>query len=209
MPMAKNFWFQLLKTGNDPVCWSLESGDALAYWTSSRFLHRICPQSEWVTRWDPSDKSQLMNKPRLFGRQETNVLSGCNLAVANIADTEVTNVNNTCDRSTNPSSPLRQTRPCSRTLKCSTIWWMWQRQILPCQTVALWLLVCIPDSEVKLIGATNLTNQPIFPVQWDEAIELRLQLNWIQQRRMLSKVNISNTLVTNNHSTHFTLIDQN
>ena len=64
--------------------------------------------SEWVisshgpgTRREPSDKSQLMNKRRSHGGggatchwQENNVLSGRNLAVANINHFEMTNAGN-------------------------------------------------------------------------------------------------------------------
>ena len=92
----------------------------------------------------------------------------------------------------------------NETLKCIGIRWIWQRQILCCQTKTLRLLVCITDSEVsnwsnKSDKSTNLSS----PIRLGNRIKRRLQISWIKQRQMLSVINMSNNEWQINQFIHF------
>ena len=78
-------------------------------------LQRICPQSEWVARWDASDKSQLMNKLRLqggaiTGGKKSMCCQGVTLPLAVASIAEMTNVSNAMWHMMNQSIQSNETK---------------------------------------------------------------------------------------------------
>ena len=80
-----------------------------------RCLQRICPQSEWVARWDASDKSQLMNQLRLqggaiTGGKKSMCCQGVTLPLAVASIAEMTNVSNAMWHMMNQSIQSNETK---------------------------------------------------------------------------------------------------
>ena len=146
----------------------------------ARFLRRICPPTEWLS--DSLRPVGLIstNEQSAVVREARNqyVVRESPCGCKHHWHWAVTNVSNTCDRSTNPSCSLR---PCNLTLKWNLV------NILFCQTVTLRLLVCITDSEVN----TNWINKSDKSTDLSDPLRIRkkLQTNWkIWQRQMLSVI---------------------